>query len=282
MTVCTNREDILRIVEEAKAVSKSIGFVPTMGALHQGHISLVEKSLKQNNITIVSIFINPKQFNQSEDFEKYPRTLNKDIEILKKSGCSIVFVPSYEQVYQDSSSIEVNLDGLDTVLEGKFRKGHFQGVVDVVYRLFKIVSPNRAYFGKKDYQQLLIIKKMIDYFDFNIEIVPCEIIREPDGLALSSRNTRLSSTERDNAKVISEALFEAKKIYRNNQVNIVKNFVQNKIEQNNFLSCEYVEICDPDTLKPCSSKQKALNKILLTAVYCGKVRLIDNILLDSE
>jgi pantoate--beta-alanine ligase len=282
MIICKESNYLQDILKQQKLFGNQVGFVPTMGALHKGHESLIEKSVAENNITVVSIFVNPRQFNQSEDFENYPRTLDEDLKILQYSGCDVAFLPEYKSVFKDEKNIAVDLNGLDTVLEGEHRPGHFQGVVDVVYRLFEIVEPTKAYFGTKDYQQLLIIKRMLEYFKLPIEIIPCKIIREKDGLALSSRNKRLSKDERENAVNISKAIFFAKDNYRDKTVKEVKKFVWNLMNDNEYLTPEYVEICDPKTLKLCMGNEKVLNKLLLTAVYCGKVRLIDNILLDSK
>lgn len=282
MIICKDSNYLRNILRKLRELNNDVGFVPTMGALHQGHMTLIEKSVSENGITVVSIFVNPRQFNQSEDFENYPRTLDEDLKLLQYSGCDVAFLPEYENVFNDDTKIEVEFNGLDSVLEGEHRPGHFQGVVDVVYRLFDIITPDKAYFGKKDYQQLLIISKMVEFFNLPIEIIPCSIVREKDGLALSSRNKRLNKVERENAVIISKAIFLAKNEYRNETVNNVKKIVWNMISENQYLTPEYIEICDPKTLKLCSGNEEAVNKLLLTAVYCGKVRLIDNILLDSN
>ena len=185
---------------------KQTGFVPTMGALHRGHLSLVRKALSENDLTVVSIFVNPKQFNDKKDFEKYPRTLEKDLELLKNEKCDIVFVPKTDDIYNNYDGIKIDFKGLDKIYEGKFRPGHFQGVVDIVYRLFEIVKPDNAYFGEKDFQQLAIIKLMVKQFNLPINIVSCEIVREKSGLAMSSRNERLTEEQREIASFIYKTM----------------------------------------------------------------------------
>lgn len=282
MIVCRTKEELSNEVLNAKKQSKTIGFVPTMGALHKGHLTLVQNSVEENDITIVSIFVNPRQFNQTEDFEKYPRNHQDDANLLDEVKCDVVFIPIYNEVFNDESKLNVDLKGLENILEGEHRPGHFQGVVDVVHRLFVLVKPNRAYFGTKDYQQLMIINAMVKYCNVDVQIVECPIVREVDGMAMSSRNKRLSKIERENAVVISKAIFEANNLNENSTISYLKKFVWDKLNVNKYLTPEYVEICEQKTLKLCTADDCVDNKILLVAVWCGKVRLIDNILLNSK
>jgi pantoate--beta-alanine ligase len=280
MRVYNTSYALQEVLSEKRLKNKTIGFVPTMGALHQGHAALVEKSILENDFTVVSIFVNPRQFNQQEDFEKYPITIEQDYKLLEKIQCDFVFVPEYHEVFTDESTLKIDLQGLDKVLEGEHRPGHFQGVIDVVYKLFEVVKPTKAYFGKKDYQQLLVIKQMVNAINLPIEIVACPIVRDPDGLAKSSRNMRLNDKERLAALLISQTLFYAKQHAANYTIIDLKAFVFDALNNSPLLKPEYVEICNVKSLKPCTDSDKAQGNILLIAVWCGKVRLIDNIILE--
>jgi pantoate--beta-alanine ligase len=260
---------------------KQTGFVPTMGALHQGHLSLVRKSLSENDLTVVSIFVNPKQFNDKNDFEKYPRTLEKDLELLKNEKCDIVFVPQTDDIYNNYTGIKIDFKELDKIYEGKFRPGHFQGVVDIVYRLFEIVKPDKAYFGEKDFQQLAIIKLMVKQTNLPIIIVPCEIVREKSGLAMSSRNERLTAEQREIASFIYKTMLiikENAKSGDNPQTWI--NFFQTEINKHTPLKYEYATFCEPNTLNSVSVFEKNKGVQLCVAVWCDEVRLIDNLFLQ--
>lgn len=281
MKVCYSSANLQIELDAFRKQNMSIGFVPTMGALHQGHISLLKKSIKENQVSIVSIFVNPRQFNQKKDLEKYPRMPEKDLIFLDENACDIVFMPDYKEVFSDESNINVDLKGLDTVLEGACRPGHFQGVVDVVYQLFKLVNPNRAYFGKKDFQQLLVIKQMVKSKSLKIEIRACSIIRETDGLAMSSRNHRLSPENRKFAVEISKALFVANKNAKKHNAQSIIELIRNLLQKNKALEIEYVALHNPNTFVECKSNELAENNILLVAVWCGGVRLIDNIVLGA-
>lgn len=258
----------------------TIGFVPTMGALHKGHISLVEKAVKENDIVVVSIFVNPTQFNDKSDLERYPRNLDADLKLLEKTGCHIVFAPGVDEVYPEPDTRKFNFGSLETVMEGKHRPGHFNGVAQVVSKLFDMVRPNKAYFGLKDFQQLAVIKSMVRQLNLSVEIVPCPIIREKSGLAMSSRNELLTPEERQNAATISETLFQSKELTGKKSVHQLKKWVIETINKNPFLTVEYFEIVDDMQLQPVNSWDEKNIKVGCVAVYCEKVRLIDNVVFN--
>jgi len=256
-----------------------VGFVPTMGALHLGHLSLVTQAVTENSIVVVSIFVNPNQFNDPNDLERYPRTLEADLKLLVPTGCQLVFAPNVKEVYPEPDTRKFNFGKLEEVMEGKFRPGHFNGVAQVVSRLFDMVKPDKAYFGLKDFQQLAIIKSMVNQLKLPVEIVPCAIVREESGLAMSSRNELLTAEERKNAAVISKTLFRAKELKRQKSVQELAEWVKNEINNNPFLDVEYVEIVDDEELQPVKSWDEPTTKVACVAVFCGKVRLIDNIII---
>lgn len=258
----------------------SIGFVPTMGALHQGHISLVEQAVNENAAVVVSIFVNPTQFNDPGDLKRYPRNLEADLKMLEKTGCALVFAPEAEEVYPEPDNRKFNFGNLEQVMEGKHRPGHFNGVAQVVSRLFEIVKPDKAYFGLKDFQQLAIINKMVKMLKMPVKIVPCPIIREKSGLAMSSRNELLSPEERENAALIYQTLCNAKELKSKKSVQQIKNHVIEIINKNPFLHVEYFEIVDNKNLIPVNTWEDQGVKVGCIAVHCGKVRLIDNIVLN--
>ncbi len=257
----------------------SIGFVPTMGALHQGHISLIEQSKKSCSLTICSIFVNPVQFNNTTDLEKYPRTPAQDLLMLKQAGCDVVFMPEVGEIYPEENKEFFNFNGLDQILEGKFRPGHFQGVAMVVKRFFEIIQPDKAFFGEKDFQQLTLIKHLVKKQKIPVQIIPCETVREADGLAMSSRNSRLSSDQRKNAPVIYQNLLFAKENYKKISISEIKEQVKIKINTTPEMQLEYFEIVDSSSLKVVDelSKQDDNEKIACIALVLGEVRLIDNI-----
>jgi len=249
-----------------------------MGALHNGHLSLLDLSLTQNDITVLSIFVNPSQFNESLDFKNYPRQESKDLLIIGNRNLDAVFIPSVEEMYNKNESLlEFDLQGLDKVLEGKWRPGHFKGVITVVDKLFKLINPDKAYFGEKDFQQLCIIKKMSANLHPTIEVVGCEIIRESNGLAMSSRNALLSDTEKSEALIISKTL---SKIKSNWDKSPIQELLDNAIEEFNksSLKLEYLEIVDAETLISISQKTNR-KSIACIAAICGTIRLIDNVIL---
>ncbi|NVO01149.1 MAG: pantoate--beta-alanine ligase [Bacteroidetes bacterium] len=266
-------------LNEIRSQNKTIGFVPTMGALHSGHLSLLKKSKSENDFTICSIFVNPKQFNNKEDLEKYPRNIEDDIEILKTVNCDILFCPSEEEMYPEKNDEIFDLGGLDKVMEGKYRPGHFNGVAIVVKRFFDIIMPNQAYFGEKDFQQMRIIQHIVGFNKMPIQIVPAPIERENDGLAMSSRNVRLNQEERKIAPKIYQTLLNAKEMAINCTFSEVINYVNREIASIKPFKLEYFEIVNIQNLKSVEDFSEKKNCIACIAVYLGDVRLIDNIIL---
>ncbi|MGZ3900896.1 MAG: pantoate--beta-alanine ligase [Bacteroidia bacterium] len=274
--------------------NKTIGFVPTMGALHQGHISLINAAKTSCDVIVCSIFVNPTQFNDPADLEKYPRTLDADVEMLEKACCDIVFVPEVTEMYsaeelelkrqkvEDKSwtkGKKVDFGPLASVMEGAHRPGHFNGVAQVVSKLFRIVEPDKAYFGQKDFQQLAIIRSMVKQLEIPVEIIACPIMREPNGLAMSSRNERLTKEEREQAGLISKVLFKIKDLYKSKTVTELKAFAENEIKSAPQMQLEYIEIADAETLQPVSDFKQNKSVVVCIALKLGAVRLIDNVLL---
>lgn len=261
--------------------SSKIGFVPTMGALHRGHLSLIERAKKENDLVVASIFVNPTQFDKAEDLLKYPKTLDSDKQLLNSAGCDVIFAPSVQEMYPEKiASQKFNFGGLDAVMEGKFRIGHFDGVGTVVKRLFEIVKPDNAYFGEKDYQQLTIVKKMVEIEKIPVNIIGCRISRELDGLAMSSRNKRLTEAERLEAPIIYKSLQKAKAMFADNDIGKIKVMVTDIFSDNEILSLEYFEIADEATLLPADKKAEGKKYRGFIAVFADTVRLIDNIALN--
>lgn len=256
---------------------KTIGLVPTMGALHAGHASLVKRAVAENDVVVVSDFVNPTQFNDKNDLAKYPRTLDADCRLLEACGVTFVFAPSVEEIYPEPDTRTFSYAPLDTVMEGKYRPGHFNGVCQIVSKLFLIVEPTRAYFGEKDFQQLAIIREMVRKYPFSLQIVGCPIVREADGLALSSRNARLSGEQRMQALQISKTLFASVDYAKVHSLAETKAFVEKGIENAEGLRLEYFEIVDGNTLQPVSSWDESGYIVGCITVFCGDVRLIDNI-----
>lgn len=256
---------------------KTIGLVPTMGALHAGHASLVKRAVAENDVVVVSDFVNPTQFNDKNDLLKYPRTLDADCKLLEECGASFVFAPSVEEIYPEPDTRQFNYAPLDTVMEGKFRPGHFNGVCQIVSKLFLIVEPTRAYFGEKDFQQLAIIREMVRKYPFNLEIVGCPIVREADGLALSSRNARLSDEQRIQALQISKTLFASVEYAQTHTLAETKAFVESAISTAEGLRLEYFEIVDGNSLQTVCDWKDSSYIVGCITVFCGEVRLIDNI-----
>ena len=280
MIVYRTKEELIRHLDDLRAKQKSIGFVPTMGALHRGHISLVSRSVSENNCTLVSIFVNPTQFNDPSDLEKYPRTPQEDLKLLQENGVDLVFMPPVSEIYPKTDSRQFDLEGLDMVMEGATREGHFNGVAQVVSRLFQITNPHRAYFGQKDFQQLVIIRHLVRIMDFNIDIVACPIIREKDGLAMSSRNVRLNPRERKLAPFIYKILAEASALKGELSPPELKMWVASRFEDQSPLELVYFEIVEDKELKPIFSWEVGLNKVGCIAVILGGIRLIDNVNFD--
>lgn len=256
---------------------KTIGLVPTMGALHAGHASLVKRAVAENDVVVVSDFVNPTQFNDKNDLLKYPRTLDADCKLLEECGASFVFAPSVEEIYPEPDTRQFSYAPLDTVMEGKFRPGHFNGVCQIVSKLFLIVEPTRAYFGEKDFQQLAIIREMVRKYPFNLEIVGCPIVREADGLALSSRNARLSDEQRIQALQISKTLFASVEYAQTHTLAETKAFVESAISTAEGLRLEYFEIVDGNSLQAVYDWKDSSYIVGCITVFCGEVRLIDNI-----
>ena len=258
---------------------KTIGLVPTMGALHAGHTSLVKRSVNENDVTVVSVFVNPTQFNDKKDLEKYPRTLEADCELLERIGANIVFAPSVSEVYPEPDTRVFSYPPTDEVMEGRFRPGHFNGVCQIVSKLFMIVEPNKAYFGEKDFQQIAVIKAMVADQKYPLEICPCPIVRETDGLALSSRNTLLSEAERKIALNISKTLFESLEYAKTHTLTETKYWVINTINAIEGLEVQYYEIVDGKSLSSLNDWRDSDYIVGCITVFCGSipVRLIDNI-----
>ena len=266
-----------RQLESERKLKKTIGLVPTMGALHAGHISLVNRCAAENDICVVSIFVNPTQFNDKNDLLKYPKTPEADCELLKTAGCSIVFAPEVNEMYPEPDTRVFNFGTLEEVMEGAFRYGHFNGVAQIVSKLFDIVQPDKAYFGEKDFQQLAIIREMTKQLQLSAIIVPCPIVREKDGLAMSSRNTRLGISERESASKISEILFKSRSFAGKIPVPELKEQVIKSINKTPSLRVEYFDIVDGNTLQSVPNWEDSSYIVGCIAVFCGEVRLIDNI-----
>jgi pantoate--beta-alanine ligase len=256
---------------------KTIGFVPTMGALHQGHLSLIKLAQQGNDEVVCSIFVNPTQFNDPADLEKYPRPIVDDIEKLEQIGCDVLFNPQVKDIYADNEQWHLDIGELENLLEGKFRPGHYQGVTQVVYKLFNIVKPDTAYFGQKDYQQFLIISKMVELLNMPVKLMMCPIQREADGLAMSSRNIHLSPVDRQHALILSKTLNWANDNFDRNKIDEIKKEAAHLINNEPGVELEYFEICDGDNLHPANRDSKKI--VALVAARVGKTRLIDNVLI---
>lgn len=264
-------------LDTLRKAGKTIGLVPTMGALHAGHASLVKRAVAENDIVVVSDFVNPTQFNDKNDLLKYPRTLEADCKLLEACGVSFVFAPSVEEMYPTPDTRSFSYAPLDTVMEGKYRPGHFNGVCQVVSKLFLIVEPTRAYFGEKDFQQLAIIREMVRKYPFPLQVVSCPIVREADGLALSSRNARLTDAQRAQALQISKTLFASVEYGKIHTLAETKAFVEQSIAEADGLRLEYYEVVDGNTLQNVSAWADSDYIVGCITVFCGDVRLIDNI-----
>lgn len=277
MEIVHTIKDLQAALAALRAQGKTVGLVPTMGALHAGHASLVKRCVAENDAAVVSVFVNPTQFNDKNDLAKYPRTLDADCRLLEACGVTFVFAPSVEEIYPEPDTRTFSYAPLDTVMEGKYRPGHFNGVCQIVSKLFLIVEPTRAYFGEKDFQQLAIIREMVRKYPFSLQIVGCPIVREADGLALSSRNARLSGEQRMQALQISKTLFASVDYAKVHSLAETKAFVEKGIEDAEGLRLEYFEIVDGNTLQPVSSWDESGYIVGCITVFCGDVRLIDNI-----
>ena len=282
MLLFNNQNELVSHLNSVSKNETTIGFVPTMGALHQGHLSLLEKALQNNSLVVISIFVNPTQFNNAADLAKYPKTLDKDIEKIKYiSDDIIVFAPTVDDIYKGKTvSQHFNFDGLENQMEGKFRPGHFDGVGTIVKRLFEIVKPTNAYFGEKDFQQLQIVKKMVEKTKMPVKVVGCPIYREANGLAMSSRNERLTAAERKDAAIIYKTISQAKKLFKTKSAPAVTEFVTKSIAKQSNFELEYFQIADEATLLPCTRKSSTKKYRAFIAVFVNKIRLIDTISLN--
>lgn len=277
MKVASTVKELRELLDAYRTEGKSIALVPTMGALHAGHASLVERAVRENDVVVVSVFVNPTQFNDKNDLKNYPRTLEADCALLDRVGATVAFAPTVEEMYPVEDTRRFSFAPLDTVMEGACRPGHFNGVAQIVSKLFYAVEPDRAYFGEKDFQQLAIIREMVRQLGLRVEIVGCPIVREPDGLAMSSRNTLLSADERERALAISRTLFDSLAFAKENTLAATKAFVESAIASVPGLELEYYQIVDGNTLQEVGEWTDCEYIVGCIALFCGKIRLIDNI-----
>ncbi len=278
MKIFKSKSDLKIYLAEEKKKGNSIGFVPTMGALHQGHLSLVEKALSKTDVSVVSIFVNPTQFDNKEDLDKYPKTFEKDVELLESINCDVLFYPSVNEIYDENVVSEsFDFDGLEHQMEGKFRDGHFDGVGTIVKALFEIVEPDVAYFGKKDFQQLQIIKKLVKKYNIPVKVKGMPIFRESDGLAMSSRNTRLSKEHREAAPFIHKVLKKARKKTGTKSVKEITKWVEMQFQNHPLLELEYFTIAEEKTLISAEEFEQNKRYRAFIAVFAGEIRLIDNV-----
>ncbi|MCH5327621.1 MAG: pantoate--beta-alanine ligase [Coprobacter sp.] len=278
MEIISKVADLQQKIAEVRASGGRVGLVPTMGALHEGHLQLVRRCVAENDCCVVSIFVNPTQFNDKNDLLHYPRTLEADCELLRTAGCTVAFAPSVEEMYPEEDTRVFDLGPVAEVMEGRYRPGHFNGVAQIVSKLFWAATPDRAYFGEKDFQQIAVIRSMARLIDSPVEIVDCPIVREADGLALSSRNRRLTPEQRKNAVNISATLFKSRTFAGNHTVAETLAFVTDTINAVEGLEVEYYEIVDGRTLLPVSDWGQTDYIVGCVTVYCGEVRLIDNVI----
>lgn len=279
MQIIDTKNELKRVLDAARAEGKTVGLVPTMGALHEGHASLVRRSVKECDFTVVSVFVNPTQFNDKTDLENYPRTLDADCALLRELGTDVVFAPTVSEMYPEEDTRVFSYPPTDTVMEGAFRPGHFNGVCQIVSKLFYAVEPDCAYFGEKDFQQVAVIKAMVRALNLDVKICPCPIVRETDGLALSSRNTLLTESERKIALNISKYLFESKDFMHSHSLAETKDFVVSNINAVEGLEVQYYDIVDGDTLQSLDAWRDSDSVVGCITVFCGQrpVRLIDNV-----
>ncbi|KAA5542388.1 pantoate--beta-alanine ligase [Adhaeribacter rhizoryzae] len=279
MQIISSAAAIKQQTEQIRSSGKTIGLVPTMGALHEGHLQLLRTAAQENSVAVCSIFVNPTQFNNAEDFKLYPRLLEADAQLLKENNCQVLFAPAVAEMYTEALQLKFDFGALETVMEGQFRPGHFTGVAAVVSKLFHLIKPHKAYFGQKDLQQFAIINRLVTDLSFDLELVCHPIVREPDGLAMSSRNRRLAPDEREVATHLYKALQLAAQTLPHQSVPEVKTAVINYLAQYEPIRLEYFEIADALTLQPVSNLQSKRNTALCIAAYVGEVRLIDNLVI---
>ena len=281
MDILTTIDQVRKFVGDARTRAQTVGFVPTMGALHDGHLELIKASSSNNDLTICSIFVNPTQFNNPEDLEKYPRNLGDDQKLLEPMGCDAVFVPETSEIYENDRVLSISFGYLEEIMEGKFRPGHFRGVGLVVSKLFNIVQADKAYFGQKDLQQLIIVETMVKELNINTEIISIETIREKDGLAMSSRNQRLTKDQRKEATDLFRSLNKAKELLSQGySPGEVKNNIEQFYKEKSSINLEYFEIVDPQSLRSIEGSFANQKVALCIAGVLGKVRLIDNLLVN--
>lgn len=283
MKIFQNIDDLQDFLSEVRQKGQSIGFVPTMGALHEGHISLIKRAISENDLVVCSIFVNPIQFNKKDDLDNYPRTLEADSQKLQQAGCDVIFNPSVGEMYPEPDNRQFDFGKLGDVMEGKFRPGHFNGVGIVVSKFFDIVQPDKAYFGQKDFQQLAIIKRLVEITNSSVQIISCPTYREPSGLAMSSRNMRLSADEQQEAAIIYYSLNKAKEMAQGGlPLPAIRDRVKSLIKVSPSLDLEYFEIVDAKTLMPIQEWGEAETIVACIAVWLDEVRLIDNMILLGE
>ncbi|MDP9048227.1 MAG: pantoate--beta-alanine ligase [Bacteroidota bacterium] len=278
MKIFTTRKDLQQHLSQTRAANKTTGLVPTMGALHAGHLSLIKRAHECTDEVICSIFVNPTQFNDPKDLEKYPRTLEADIQMLVAANCDILFSPDENEMYDGNEQWHLDLGDLESLLEGKFRPGHYQGVTQIVYKLFSLVKPDTAFFGQKDYQQFLVISKMVELLGLPVKLVMCPIMREPDGLAMSSRNIHLTPDDRRRALILSKTLNWVKTRFDTRNISRLISEAEAMIANEPGAELEYFEIADGNTLNPADESSKKI--VALVAARVGKTRLIDNIVIS--
>ena len=278
MKVFTTTREIQQYLAELRSKGLSTGFVATMGALHQGHLSLIAQAKQDNDVVICSIFVNPTQFNDPSDLEKYPRPIAKDTQMLEEAGCNVLFNPGVSEMYAAHEHWHLELGEIEHLLEGKFRPGHYQGVTQVVYKLFNIIKPDTAYFGQKDYQQFMVISKMVKLLNMPVKLVMCSILRESDGLAMSSRNIHLTVEDRQHSLVLSKTLFRIKEKFDVNNIPALLDEAAAFINAEPGVALEYFEFTDGETLQPANQKSQSI--VALVAARVGKTRLIDNVLIS--
>jgi pantoate--beta-alanine ligase len=278
LKIFTTKHELSQYLQQLQDAGKSVGFVPTMGALHQGHLSLLAQAKQQTNIVVCSIFVNPTQFNDPKDLERYPRPIEADIAKLEQAGCDVLFNPPVSEMYAGNESWHLNIGELEHLLEGKFRPGHYQGVMQVVHKLFTIVRPNLAFFGQKDYQQVMVIEQMVRRLNLPVKLVMCPIEREPDGLAMSSRNIHLTADDRLHALVLSRALNKARAdVEAGESLHNAAQHAAELISSENGTELEYFELADGETLQPARANSQSI--VALVAARVGRTRLIDNVII---
>lgn len=283
MIIVHTHKELNEVLDKQRVQSKSIGFVPTMGALHQGHLSLLKQAKSENDIVVCSIFVNPTQFNDPNDLEKYPRPIEKDIQLLQSVDCDVLFMPEISEMYAENEVWEHSFGRIETIWEGAMRPGHFKGVGQIVYKLLNLVHPNRSYFGQKDYQQTVIVKQLCKDFGIDTQIIVCDIVREANGLAMSSRNIRLTEQEQIDASKIYEALINTKRLVQQKNFDIPHLIEQskNKLLEINNISIEYVSIVDAENMLEVSKIDEKSSQLMIIAVRIGNTRLIDNMFIDA-